>query len=226
MNTSQIQQQALLLLIAIATFSSILFANLDIISFDRSFYYDKFEQYGIYSKFDNNKTLVDSEFENVLSYLEGNQNNIESSFYNDREKQHLEDVKQLFLIERLILIISVIMIILLGSYLFYTKNLQFFFKGIIAGSAGLIGFILLLFIAAILNFKSAFIIFHKMLFSNNLWQLNPATDNLINILPREIFYDIAIKIIITTIATSVIILILGYIIRTTLFKGVAKKRKN
>jgi len=161
MNTSQIHQKALILFIALTTFSLILFANLDLISFDRSFYYNKFEQYGIYTKFEDDKALVDSEFENVLSYLEHKSNTLETPFYNDREKLHLEDVKQLIFIEKLILKISVILIILLGSYLFYTKNLHIFFKGLIAGSVGLIGFILLLLIAAIVNFKNTFIIFHK-----------------------------------------------------------------
>lgn len=218
MDISQIPQKALLLIIALATFSLILFANLNLISFDRSFYHEKFEQYGVYNKFENNKILVDTEFEYVLSYLEGKKNNIESNFYNDKEKRHLEDVKQLFLIERLILKISMIMIILSGLYLFYIKKLHIFLKGIIVGSAGLIGSILLLLIAAIVNFQSAFIIFHKILFSNNLWQLNPATDNLINLLPQEIFYDIAVKIIIITIVTSIIILVFSYIVKIKLNK--------
>ncbi|MCH8283030.1 MAG: TIGR01906 family membrane protein [Chloroflexi bacterium] len=44
-------------------------------------------------------------------------------------------------------------------------------------------------LAALVDFETAFEQFHVIGFSNDLWQLNPATDNLIRIFPEGFFLD-------------------------------------
>jgi len=52
-------------------------------------------------------------------------------------------------------------------------------------------------VIAINDFTSAFIKFHEMFFSNDLWLLNPMTDRLIQMLPEGFFLDMALSIGIT-----------------------------
>lgn len=205
------KEKVLVAVIAIVIISLILFVNLDNISFDRSFYHSKFEKYGIYERFNDNKSLIDTEFSKVLGYLEGNQNRIESGFFNSKEKQHLKDVKGLFEIERNIIKFNIILFIILILFLCYIKRVDILLKGIMLGSCILIGIIVLLSIFIIFDFNSSFIIFHRLFFSNNLWQLDPGTDNLINLLPKEIFIDIAIRWGGLMIISSMLFLVLGYI---------------
>ena len=47
------------------------------------------------------------------------------------------------------------------------------------------------------DFTKYFIIFHKIFFTNDLWQLDPRTDLLINIVPEPFFMDTAARIGIT-----------------------------
>ena len=47
---------------------------------------------------------------------------------------------------------------------------------------------------AALNFDAAFTLFHKILFSNDLWLLDPRTDVLIRICPESMFMDMGIRI--------------------------------
>ncbi|MGX8706022.1 MAG: TIGR01906 family membrane protein, partial [bacterium] len=47
---------------------------------------------------------------------------------------------------------------------------------------------------AALNFDAAFTLFHKLLFSNDLWLLDPRTDVLIRICPESMFMDMGIRI--------------------------------
>ena len=60
---------------------------------------------------------------------------------------------------------------------------------LIIGLALIIGLIT---IYALTDFNSLFINFHKLFFaSNNYWQLDPQTSNLIKFLPEQIFQELA-----------------------------------
>ena len=45
-----------------------------------------------------------------------------------------------------------------------------------------------------INFDLSFELFHKLLFNNNYWLFNPATDPIINLLPEEFFFHCLILI--------------------------------
>ena len=46
------------------------------------------------------------------------------------------------------------------------------------------------------DFEKYFIIFHHIFFNNDLWMLDPTTDNLINIVPQGFFMDMSKRIMI------------------------------
>ena len=201
----------------------ILFTSLQIISFNRSFYREKFDQYGVYTEFEGNKTLVDNEFDYVLSYLEGSEKEIKSTFYNEKEKRHLKDVKQLFQTASVLLWLSIGLLVMLGFYLLRTKQMSVLLRGLILGSASLLGLNLLLLVSVILQFNASFVVFHQLLFSNNLWILNPVTDNLINLLPPQIFYDLALKLAVIITLISTLVLIGSYVIKRYWRQNASKK---
>lgn len=47
---------------------------------------------------------------------------------------------------------------------------------------------------AVIDFNSAFNLFHRMLFTNDLWLLNPETDLLIRICPSSMFANMGLRI--------------------------------
>ena len=60
---------------------------------------------------------------------------------------------------------------------------------------------------AVSDFTRAFLWFHEMLFTNDLWLLNPATDLMIRMLPEAFFADIAAA---AVIAMAVLLLAAGF----------------
>ena len=46
------------------------------------------------------------------------------------------------------------------------------------------------------QFNEAFIRFHELLFTNDLWLLNPETDMMIRMLPQKIFFEIFVRILV------------------------------
>lgn len=156
-----------------------------------------------------NVQISDADLQHVttqlLDYMRGNRESLDSiyatvagqerDFFNDVEKRHMMDVRNLY------------------NIAYTTRNVSFFlFVGLALGMALLrmpllyvlarctreviaafllIGFIVAGFTAA--NFARAFDIFHLMFFPYNTdWMLNPTQDLLVNIVPAGFFAHIAI----------------------------------
>ena len=144
----------------------------------------------------------------MMAYLRGSRDdlNIDTvvdgtprEFFNAREKAHMADVRNLFLgglaLRRLCLFLAAASVALLALLKAPLKHLlprmlcagTVLFLGVTALLAGIIS----------TDFTKYFIIFHKIFFTNDLWQLDPRTDLLINIVPEPFFMDTAARIGIT-----------------------------
>ena len=176
---------------------------------------------GIYSDFDRNEkeykkygvlTELEMEMDDVMdvtyemmSYLRGNRENLDvettvagevREFFNDREKAHMVDVRNLFLGGMdLRLAASAIAIAALLILMFAKAN----WKKILPQSflIGLGIFIVLVGILGVLvatDFNKYFILFHEIFFTNDLWLLDPDTDLMIRMLPEGFFFDMVIRI--------------------------------
>lgn len=184
----------------IAVFILLILIPISIISFDKEFYFSEFAKYGIYDKFERD---INSEIAKVIDYI-NNKGEIESDFFNDKEKEHLKDVRNLFNISKFLIALCIIIIGV--SYYFLRK--REFLDGLNKGALLTIIFILILFITILINFNLGFVIFHKLLFENDLWLLNPEEDNLIVLLPEEIFFDIAVRAFSLSFISALIIILL------------------
>lgn len=98
---------------------------------------------------------------------------------------HFREVKQLFMVNYGIMIISLVISICYLRFL-RQKNLSWLLirplQVIFAGVFTLIGLMLM-------GFDQFFIQFHKLLFANNDWQFYPVQDPIINALPESYFYQ-------------------------------------
>lgn len=105
---------------------------------------------------------------------------------------HFNDVKDIFIFIYYIFIIT--MIICIGIIIYKYKQNDYRYLMVTT----ITSIILPLFAGIIIaiNFEKAFIIFHKIFFSNDYWLFDPDTDPVINILPSEYFMHSAIFIII------------------------------
>ncbi|MDH6365365.1 integral membrane protein (TIGR01906 family) [Enterococcus sp. PF1-24] len=97
--------------------------------------------------------------------------------------QHFIDVKKLFLLDYGVLIITIIPALLFVKKLVTTKSL---WRLIQPFQVGMVLPLVLGFVMAI-GFDRFFTTFHEVLFGNDDWIFNPATDPIINVLPAEFF---------------------------------------
>ena len=144
----------------------------------------------------------------MMAYLRGSRDdlNIDTvvdgtprEFFNAREKAHMADVRNLFLgglaLRRLCLFLAAASVALLALFKVPLKHLLP--RMLCAGTVLFLGVTALLARIISTDFTKYFIIFHKIFFTNDLWQLDPRTDLLINIVPEPFFMDTAARIGIT-----------------------------
>ena len=137
---------------------------------------------------------------------------IEDNFFNEREKAHLLDVKNLIGTILTLYYFSIGLFFLLFILLIFLLNFKIekivknFLLVLLFGSTLTLLDALLLFILSNLNFDFIFDLFHKTFFVFGTYTFNPAFEKIVILYPQNFFFDILIRLIINTIISSIIIL--------------------
>lgn len=179
-----------------------------------------------YTKYDvnNPKGIVDMEMDelisvtkDMMSYLRGNRENLdiiaiidgqEKEFFNDREKSHMADVRDLFVgalkVRWCAIGIGALAFACLMMLLYKDDIKILLFRAYLATLSGLVAAIAVLGIWAFVDFTGLFYKFHALFFSDYEWLLDTHTSRLINILPEGFFVDTAIRIVVIFILITLI----------------------
>lgn len=174
-------------------------------SFNKPFYKDEYKKLGVaeyigISEDDLNKTT-----DILLGYIKGENDSLDieckingmtREVFNDREKAHMIDVKNLY--DGLIIVRNVSFIIFVLSFIYIgkTKSLFIGYKY----SLSLIGFIMtFILLFCLMDFEGFWLAFHHLFFPfNDLYILDPRYDVLVMMLPERFFFDLCILIVVST----------------------------
>ena len=202
----KIIQRGLATMISITAIVILLITAFEIGAYSDYGWYEKaYEKYDVLDDLEMKMQDVMHVTEEMMAYLRGNRADLvvdtmvdgeEREFFNDREKAHMVDVKNLFIgglwIRRIAFLVFVLSIaFLIRSKTDWKKILP---KSFLIGLGVFIGITAgagLLFMS---DFNKYFFWFHEIFFSNDLWLLNPETDLLIRMLPEGFFLDMVIRI--------------------------------
>lgn len=189
----------------------VLLSILQIYTFHKAFYLKEYQKYNVSENTKIAQKDLEIITEKIINYLKGKEddlhirvkiNNQMEEVFGEREKQHMIDVKELFqkgyILRNMAALFSVmaVMILVKGSKNMHRDIYQSFFNASILSLAAMVLLLLLIQI----DFYKYFTYFHEIFFDNDLWQLDPKKDLLIQMLPLGFFIDIAIKVIISFIA--------------------------
>ena len=130
---------------------------------------------------------------------------VEQPAFNDREMTHMRDCYQLFALLRKVrarLIPWAVLLIAGGVFLLgydrrRIRKIAWLSPLILLIPLGAFG------IWAAVDFEGAFTFFHRLLFTNNLWLLDPRTDLLIRICPASMFMAMGLRIALWSLAALV-----------------------
>lgn len=189
---------ALLLVLLISSFEFAAYG-------DFRFYEKEYRKYDVVSDLDMKLEDVMDVTHEMMDYLIGDRENLdvyttvegkEQDFFNEQDKLHMADVRNLFLGGITVRRVSLaVMLISLGILLvtradwkrILARGYQISLGIAVLGVGILAG-------ALILDFDRAFTVFHEIFFTNDLWIFDPATDYMIRMLPEGFFYDMALRI--------------------------------
>lgn len=196
-----------LYLLAVSLFVVVLLiTSVELLSFRTSFY-DK-----MYRKLEVANTIGISDVdlyratEVLLDYTKGKTDTLDLEvevdgriveMFNQREKDHMVDVqvlmKAVLMIRNIATVFVAAMLVIslgMGDYLDFLLNKEILGKVLF----GALFILAALGIFILVDFDSFWTLFHKVLFRNDLWLLNPATDRLIMMVPLEFFTALVYRI--------------------------------
>lgn len=172
---------------------------------DFDFYEKEYRKYEVEKELDMSYPDIMRVTRYMMDYLRGEEEVLtfqttiegeEQDFFNEQDRFHMGEVKNLFLggysIRRIaigVCVVTLAILIFLDKKwtltlgVIYQRTLATFMFGILA-----LGTVIAM------NFKRCFIIFHEIFFDNDLWLFDPATDYMIRMLPEGFFFDMVIRI--------------------------------
>ena len=173
---------------------------------DRDFYLSEFEKYGVGRVTDLDPAQLAAVADNFIAYLRDPSAKLDVEvtiggtrrpLFNANEINHMDDVQKLFKLVRdarmvagaILLVLPLVGLAMLGSSFLPRLGTLLMIGGIVTivllGLAGLL---------SLVDFSQAFVTFHELAFSNDLWMLDPRTDYLIMLYPEGFWLDATLRI--------------------------------
>lgn len=194
------------------------------------FYEKEYVKYNVTEALDMSLEDVMEVTGHMMDYLIGKEEKLSvetevdgkrQDFFNEQDRLHMADVKNLFLgglkIRNLLFVAAVLLFVLLAVWKADVKSLLWKSYGaamaVFAAAAVFLG------IAFTVDFTGCFRIFHEIFFTNDLWLFDPAADYMIRMLPEGFFSDMVIRIV-------TVFAVMLFLLGICLFVLGRKKRKN
>lgn len=190
------------ILIILVTFLTVI----DWAAFDLNFYRREYEKLNIPESTGMNQDDLLKVTQELLDYIRGKREDLmvvapvhgqERQVFNQREIDHMVDVKDLFSLGFRLRWISLgIIIILIGLLIGFRgkrsiRDLATSYL-LVLSILIILGLILMGFI--LVDFTKVWDQFHYIFFTNDLWILDPRTDILIQMVPEQFFFDMVVRI--------------------------------
>jgi integral membrane protein (TIGR01906 family) len=140
-----------------------------------------------------NRELVDyftAEDPGPLHISVTNTNGQEESLFNARETAHLGDVRELFQGVFTIHIVALALALTAATVLLASSPVRAVAQALLYGSLYTAALVAGAGALAGIGFDDTWRQLHVFAFTNDLWELNPATDHLIQMFPRDFWFDI------------------------------------
>ena len=131
-----------------------------------------------------------------------------SSFYNERELSHMNDVKNLIQSTLKIWYVVIGFLIVLWLWSWRKKWSSLYWRGVARGGILTIGIILAVILGVFINFDALFRGFHAIFFTGDTW-LFYTSDSLIRLFPEKLWSDAFLFMGIFTLTGAIVLCFLG-----------------
>lgn len=194
----------------------------NIIGLNNSFFQNKILQYGVQEKIPDAFSL----HEKVVNFIKGKSNELPGQF-NEREKQHLFDVKKVVKISSILLLVfafAFAVLLIISAFMLKINNyiINFISRILIYGGFLTLFLVVLLVSFIYFDFSAAFESFHSFFFKRGTYTFDSAREIIVRLYPEQIFMDFGLEISKWVLIASCTVILLGIVL---LFKSGSKKNK-
>ncbi|CUX48390.1 TIGR01906 family membrane protein [Clostridium sp. C105KSO13] len=189
---------AVIIILLISSFEAAMYT-------DFSFYENEYKKYNVLPELDMKMKDMMYVTHEMMEYLRGDRKNLQvittvegkkQDFFNDQDKLHMKDVQGLFIGglrlragSAVILFLCLLLLIFTrGDWKYIIPRAFQIALGVTGAISAVLGYVLSR------DFTSAFIRFHEVFFTNDLWVFDPAEDFMIRMLPEGLFSDFVVRI--------------------------------
>lgn len=186
-------------------------------SFNKNFYKSEYKKLNVAEYIGISEDDLNKATDVLLGYIKGENktldiecriNGITRSVFNDREKAHMQDVKNLYDWAIVVRNVSFIFFVLSFIYIGRSKELFIGYKYSLSLVGLIIAFLLLF---CLMDFEGFWLAFHHLFFPfNDLYLLDPRYDILVMMVPEGFFFDLCVLIVVST---SVMLVGLYFVLR-------------
>ena len=125
--------------------------------------------------------------ENEFQYTLDDGSGGETGVFQAHEQQHMADCRDLFVLDRKVLLVTATLATGLAAVLLLLRQKRQGAMGCLIGGCFALLCVAAVGVWALIDFEGPFVLFHRISFSNNLWLLDPDTDMLIRLMPLDFF---------------------------------------
>lgn len=204
----------------LCTLSLITFAFLSSVnywSFNKSFYKNEYKKLNVTEYIGISEDDLNKATDVLLGYIKGENktldiecriNGITRQVFNNKEKTHMQDVKNLY--DGAIVVRNVSFVIFVLSFIYIGRSKELFIG--YKYSLSLVGLIIaFLLLFCLMDFEGFWLAFHHLFFPfNDLYILDPRYDILVMMVPEGFFFDLCVLIVAST---SVMLVGLYFVLR-------------
>ena len=187
-------------LISVFLFPILLVVGIQLTAFNEAFYANQYERLGTAETIGISADDLSRVTGELVDYIKGDRASLDGieaeikgefrPVFNEREKAHMVDVKELFGLAARVRNVSAAGILLLFVALYFSSGkhpLRFLAASYLAAGAVLLVLLAVLIPLVRSDFTHYWDQFHVLFFDNDLWLLDPETDIMIQMLPEPFF---------------------------------------
>lgn len=187
---------------------AMLVISIEMFAFSRGFFEKEYDKLGTAQDIGISTESLTDVTDVLLDYTEGKRDTLDvradidgnmQEVFGEREKDHMVDVRALYIAARnvrTIFLIAAPILILLAFLISRKKAIKALCRSFLYTSGVFLVLIAAIGLYALLDFTAFWTAFHHVFFTNDLWLLNPNTDVLIMMVPEQFFFDLITRIII------------------------------
>jgi len=212
---NKVINNTILVIFSLSIFIILIFGSLNMMIFNKDFYYKEYSKNGAYSQLENkniDEETVQNITENIIKYF---RNTEDLKYFSQAEKSHMADVKQL--IRTMQFIYYGAAAISIGLFFYCYKRfkedkfafLEMLSRTLLYSSIASAAFLIIIFLMSVFSFEFLFTGFHLLFFPQGNWTF-ASSSILITLFPEQFFFDISLRIFVYALFQSLIFFGMGY----------------